>query len=128
MKINIVPDINNNLNPRPDKLKYVIHKYDELNDKLEDGKGKKFSEEILNTTILEKELYNKDIKVTLTLGVDTPPRNNIKRLEGLNPNIFLVYWQEAPDVLRHATIIESNGSYGIWAGVYSNLVYIDYSI
>lgn len=70
----------------------------------------------------------KDIKITLTLGVDTPPRNNIKRLEGLNPNIFLVYWQEAPDVLRHATIIESNGSYGIWAGVYSNLVYIDYSI
>ncbi len=41
------------------------YKYDELNDKLEDGKGKKFSEEILNTTILEKELYNKDIKVTL---------------------------------------------------------------
>ena len=33
----------------------------------------------------------KDIKVTLTLGVDTPPRNNIKRLEGLNPNILDEY-------------------------------------
>lgn len=40
-------------------------KYDELNDKLEDGKGKKFIDEILNQTIIEKELYNKDKKVTL---------------------------------------------------------------
>lgn len=41
------------------------NKYDELNDKLEEGKGKKFSNEILNTPIIEKELYNKNEKITL---------------------------------------------------------------
>lgn len=38
-------------------------KYDELNDKLEIGKGKKFAEEILENPIIERELYNQNTKV-----------------------------------------------------------------
>lgn len=40
-------------------------KYDELNDKLEAGKGKKFSDEILNSNIIENDLYNQKVKITL---------------------------------------------------------------
>lgn len=40
-------------------------KYDELNDKLEEGKGKKFSEEILAMPVIEDELYNKTSKIIL---------------------------------------------------------------
>lgn len=40
-------------------------KYDELNDKLEEGKGKKFSEEILYTPVIENNLYNENTKITL---------------------------------------------------------------
>lgn len=40
-------------------------KYDELNDKLEEGKGKKFSEEVLEMNIIENELYDKNVKISL---------------------------------------------------------------
>lgn len=68
---------------------------------------------------------NYEINLILTLGIDMLDRNAFKRLESLNPKITLIVWKEAATVLRYATVVEAQGSYGIWAGVYSNMRFID---
>jgi len=65
-----------------------------------------------------------DFKITLTLGIDMLDRNALKRLESLSPKVTIVTWREAPTVFRYATIIESDGNLGIWAGFYSNMVFL----
>lgn len=40
-------------------------KYDEINDKLEDGKSLKFADEILKNPIIEKDLYNQNTKIKI---------------------------------------------------------------
>lgn len=64
-----------------------------------------------------------ELDTILTFGVDILDRNALKRLESKNPIVNVAVWQEAPDVYRYATIIESEGSYGVWAGFYSNMIY-----
>lgn len=59
--------------------------------------------------------------ITLTLGIDLPDRNALKRLEDSSPKVSLISWLEAPNVFRYATVIEAGHDKGIWAGVYSNL-------
>lgn len=74
--------------------------------------------------LTENSNGNCKTNITLTLGIDLLDRNALKRLESLEPVITLITWKETPEVLRYATVIESLGSYGIWAGVYSNMIYI----
>lgn len=62
--------------------------------------------------------------VTLNLGIDLMDRNALKRLESLNPVINVISWLESPGVFRYATVVEADGSVGIWAGVYSNLRFV----
>jgi ribonuclease HI len=59
--------------------------------------------------------------VILTLGIDMLDRNSLRRLEGSNPKVTLISWNEAPNVFRYATVVEAGNDKGIWAGVYSNL-------
>lgn len=66
-------------------------------------------------TPLQKE------KVDLCMGVDMPDRNALKRLEKLKPEITVVTWMESEKTFRYATILKSGNSYGIWAGMHSNL-------
>ena len=65
-----------------------------------------------------------DSDVTLTIGMDVPERNALKKLEKADPKITLVTWREGQQALRYATIVESQGNIGIWAGYYSNLIYL----
>jgi len=60
----------------------------------------------------------------LILGVDMPNRNSLKRLEGLNPTIELVTWPESETSFRYAVIIRVDGARGIWAGYYSNFLFV----
>lgn len=59
--------------------------------------------------------------IIMLLGIDLPDRNALKRLEGKNPVVTLITWPEAVGAFRYATVIESDGDVGIFAGVYSNL-------
>lgn len=67
---------------------------------------------------------DKEVPVILTLGVDCPSRNSLKAMEDNEPKITLITWKEALGVLRYCTIVENNTGVGIWAGVYSNIVFI----
>lgn len=65
--------------------------------------------------------------VRLTLGLDIPERNSLKRLEAMEPKVHVITWLDEPHQpgmvksFRIATVIEADGNIGIWAGVYSNL-------
>lgn len=74
--------------------------------------------------VVPTEQGDRSVTITLTLGIDMMDRNSYKRLEDLEPTVTLIVWNEAPDVLKYATVVESRGSFGIWAGVYSNMVFV----
>jgi len=62
--------------------------------------------------------------ITLTLGIDLVDRNTLKRLESFSPKISIISWLESPELLRYATIIETEDDIGIWCGYYSNNYFI----
>ncbi len=62
-----------------------------------------------------------DINITLSLGIDIPDRNTFKRLEDLNPEVFVISWKTSDYAFRYATVIKEGDNIGIWAGKDSNL-------
>lgn len=63
--------------------------------------------------------------VTLTLGIDLPDRNTLKRLEDESTKVVVLAWMDAPDVARYASVIVSKGDYSIWCGYYSNMIFLN---
>lgn len=68
----------------------------------------------------DKENKDKTIGVDLTLGVDTPKRNTLKKIEALDPKMILVLWRESGSI-RYATICTTTDAESIWAGYYANI-------
>jgi hypothetical protein len=60
-------------------------------------------------------------EVTLGLGIDLLERNALKRLENLNPRIYVIAWAESDKAYRYATVIQADDCVGIWSGHYSNM-------
>ena len=90
-----------------------------------------------NKVILDPILVNsiKVLKIPITLtdtrinfkisfGLDIPPRNNLKRLENMNPEIWLVTWWESNSKLKYMTLIKTKDSIGIFTSAFSNSIYI----
>lgn len=81
------------------------------------------------TTLKVNALYSVEnaaqstTELGLVLGVDTPERNALKRLEKLKPEVTLVTWREA-NAIRYATIVKASDGIGIWAGYYANMKYL----
>ena len=63
-------------------------------------------------------------ELTFTCGIDILTRNALKRLENLNPCVYVVTWSESSESFRYATIVKTDDGIGIWGGVYSNLFLI----
>lgn len=67
------------------------------------------------------------VNCRLTMGIDLPDRNTLKRLESYSPKVSVITWQDEPPQegriksYRVAVVIEVKDGIGIWAGVYSNL-------
>lgn len=59
-------------------------------------------------------------EVKLTLGVDLPDRNSLKKIERADTKVFLVTWNVSANAFRYATVVSSDGDLGIWAGFYAN--------
>lgn len=95
-----------------------------------DKKGKtKFTSDIISgmISVKVKGCFNQNqdqMDFTLTLGVDLPDRNTLKKIEAIEPKVTLIVWSEATQAIRYATIIETSTGSGIWAGYYSNLIYL----
>lgn len=64
----------------------------------------------------------RDHQVTLTLGIDLPTRNALKKIEKHCPKVTVVTWNTSSSAFRYATVVECDGDVGIWAGFFSNMV------
>lgn len=64
-----------------------------------------------------------DASIVLTLGIDMPKRNFFSAVCADKPKVFVITWPLAGSLaaFRYATVIVTEKSCGIWAGVYSNV-------
>lgn len=65
------------------------------------------------------------VKVPLVLGIDILPRNNLKRLEEMNPKIHLITWRESDETIRYATIVECTSGIGIWSNYFADRIFLN---
>lgn len=65
-----------------------------------------------------------NLKVCLSLGLDLPNRNSLKRIEKLNPSVNLLTWQEGSRCFRYASVVEIDDAIGVWSNYYSNQIFI----
>lgn len=72
---------------------------------------------------IEPNVDGKPLKIVLTPGIDIPRRNNLKSMEDPDIKIKVIIYKEAMQSYRYVTVIENGRDYGIWAGVYSNIVF-----
>lgn len=79
------------------------------------------------STLPVEVTYNKDKKdkIDIVLGVDLPERNYLKRLEKMNPKVYVVTWMESDRMYRYATIIKTDDDIGCYCGFYSNMRFVE---
>jgi ribonuclease HI len=69
-------------------------------------------------------LFNQELVVRQVFGIHIPPRNAIKKLEGVDKDnrVWLIVVQESPTIMRYHTVIKSDKDWSIWSGYYSNMI------
>lgn len=60
----------------------------------------------------------------ITLGMDLPSRNSLKKLETEDPRITLITWRTAPGTFQYACVVEAQSGLGIWSNFYCNRFFI----
>ena len=102
---------------------------------------KKVGKDVVQKKLLRKEIvvgYQQhfiDIELTLkegvikrklpiTLGMDLPPRNSLKKLEDEDPAVILITWRTAPNAFRYACIVEATSGIGIWSNYYCDRFFV----
>ena len=63
----------------------------------------------------------RSIDITLNYGQDLPKRRALNAMADKKPRIYVITIPECDRAFRYQTIVECDGSFGIWAGVFSNL-------
>lgn len=63
------------------------------------------------------------IVIPLILGLDLPPRNNLKRMEVMNPSVYLLSWMDSDQAMRYACVIEAGNDVGIWSNFYCDRIF-----
>ena len=80
-----------------------------------------------NMNIEISEHHNdKDCKLRflLVFGLDIVVRNTLKKIETMEPQIYLVSWKCSDRTLRYGTLIKTDTDIGIWSNYYSNLIIV----
>lgn len=63
----------------------------------------------------------RECELILRMGVDLPDRNALRRIESLDPKVYLLTNTLGPGSFMHAVIIEAGEDVGIWSGVNSSI-------
>lgn len=81
------------------------------------------AEDLIKIKIEEQNNNNLvTLQVPIILGLDTLPRNNLKRLEDLEPSMYLITWRESEFSLRYATVIKCSDSVGLWSNYFADRI------
>lgn len=65
-----------------------------------------------------------DLTLPFILGMDTLPRNNLKRLEKDSPLINVITWKESEGSIRYASVVETNSAIGIWSNYFADRIFL----
>lgn len=65
-----------------------------------------------------------ELTIPIMLGLDLPSRNQLKRLEEMNPRIELLTWIETDQCVRYSCIITTDNGVGIWSNFFADRIYI----
>ncbi len=76
-----------------------------------------------NTSI--EVIKGKDtFKIPMSLGLDLPDRNVLKKLEGENPKIILITRKETANLYRYLIIVSTDRSDSIWSNLSTTSIFI----
>jgi hypothetical protein len=87
-----------------------------------------YTSALKNTVISVDAKYKESVdkvNVTVLLGLDLPPRNNLKKLEDQQPRIYLITWRDSEKTLRYAFIIECVTGIGIWSNYFADRIFLN---
>lgn len=75
-------------------------------------------------TAVKVNAFGRMMDISMTFGLDLPPRNNLKRIGDVSKDlgVFVVCIQESDQAYRYHTIIRSDDDWSIWSSFYSNLM------
>ncbi len=75
----------------------------------------------LNVPVAGKE---HSVVIPLLLGGDILPRNNLKKLEEMQPTISLITWSTSSHAFKYACVIKTNSGIGIWSNYYTDQIFV----
>lgn len=77
----------------------------------------------IDIDILCKDInYKTNIK--MMFGLDIINRNNLKKLEDFNPQVYLVTWLDSDKSAKYATVIKTDLGDGLWNNVHSCKIFL----
>lgn len=63
-------------------------------------------------------------KLELIFGLDLPTRNTLKKLEVLNPQVYVITWNFDEKGLQYGVVVRTDSDLGIWTSYFSNVLYL----
>ncbi len=75
-------------------------------------------------TSIEINIDGVSFKIPMSLGLDIPDRNVLKRLEVENPVISLILRKDSDHLYRYFVIIETSESTSVWSNMSSASIYV----
>jgi len=66
----------------------------------------------------------KERKLELIFGLDLPTRNTLKKLEVLNPQLYVITWNFDEKGLQYGVVVRTDSDLGIWTSYFSNVLYL----
>lgn len=64
------------------------------------------------------------LKFPMSLGMDLPNRNQLKRLESDLPNIYLLTWNDSDVSLRYAFVVDCVSGVGVWSNYFCDRIFL----
>ncbi len=64
------------------------------------------------------------VKIPMSLGLDMPDRNVLKRIEKMSPNIQLVIWENSAESFGYCVFIGLDNGFSVWSNMSSAKIFI----
>lgn len=124
--IRMYRDLKSKGKPITDTLLNKTIRYINITDKFygKDKKGKQVCILQQGSTflVMDMEWDNSPLKFPLSLGRDTLERNQFKRLETTDIEVYLIVEKMAEKSYRYYTLVASDGNIGVYTNLYSNKI------
>lgn len=78
------------------------------------------------TSIKHKvSIFGKEVELQQVFGLHIPTRNALKRIESLDPRVYIVSLRCSNEALRYYCVIRTNDSLSAWCSAVANLKFIE---